>query len=104
MQHFPALYKRESVEGEETSELVVEREILILVSESSQPLISNVVSKMHQGVNLEQVLENVKSEYNENNYTCAIHYSTMSKNLGVKDHIGDRPTKEESEPSKCVLM
>jgi len=83
-QHFPDLYKKKPGFGTFLPQHVAEREVLILVSKPSQPVVSDVISKMHQGADLTQVLENVMSEYNEHNYTCATIYSTMSKNLGVK--------------------
>jgi len=82
--HFPDLYKGEQGFGSFLPQHLAEREVLILVSEPSQPLVSDVISKMHRGADLTQVLETVMSEYNEPNYTGAMIYSTMSINLGVK--------------------
>jgi len=80
-------------------ERVVEGEVLILVSKSSKPLVSDVVSKMYKGVNLEQVLENVMSEYNESSPACATIYSSLGKNLVAKVQ-GDVQAKEQNKALK----
>jgi len=81
---------------------LAEREVLILVSKPYQPVVSDVVSKMYQGADLTQVHENVMSEYNEHNYTGAMIYSTMSKNLRVKGQ-DDIQKNDESKASKVEL-
>jgi len=105
-QHFPDLCKEEQDFGSFLPQHVAESEVLILVSKPSQPLVSDVVSKMYGGADLTQVLENVMSEYNEPVYTGAMIYSTMSINLGVKGQES-KTSKEElnsDEANSCVLL